>query len=399
MRPRITAIATGGKGGFAYYSTPALAKTASGRLLCAYEAHPQPRKLGDLPTWEGVPGAKTLLRTSDDQGFTWSDPQELGSSAFLGDNTGQGCPSFIVDFVTGRVYLMSSLRLSPLSNDDVASGGTDGSTVHTDSSSPQEHLHIALSYSDDDGETWRAHTVTTQITAANTWKARLASPGHGIQLQHSQWAGRLVQAAIIQDEQGVLRFVSICSDDHGTSWFAGQPVGENAQLCSITELVDGRLLMRSYSNIDEDYELSWFSADGGRTWADEWHWPATMGALDSDSAEPAFPDAPANSPQAKIFCYPMLQHEDTEFNAILKVSLDGQNTWPIQTPVNNECCYYPDIVGLPQYRLLVGAYQNTAGIAFIHVPYDHIGIGEYAHDWMNPKDVQDEFLRRHGFLQ
>ncbi|MGF1751105.1 exo-alpha-sialidase [Vibrio cionasavignyae] len=101
------------------------------------------------------------------------------------------------------------------------------------------------------------------------WKSINAGPGQGIQLT----SGRLIFPAIALDAFSHLSVVSIYSDDHGTTWHAGQQTPTYAQEPSEADMVqlnDGRLLMSArndgvtgtgnfnrYHYISEDDGISW----------------------------------------------------------------------------------------------------------------------------------------------
>ncbi|MDO5671586.1 MAG: sialidase family protein [Actinomycetaceae bacterium] len=375
--------------GYEAFRTPALIRTAAGRLLCAYEAYDNVDDAVCPPTIRGRGCDAILLRGSDDLGNTWSDAVSIDISAHS-DTLRYGSPSFIYDQVTGRIFLMTALFTEV---------GFRESAASTDVGQP-DVLHLAVSTSDDEGLTWRSSVITAQVTGGRGWRARVAAPGHGIQLSRGMFSGRLIQPAVILDAEGRSRFTAICSDDHGTTWWAGDPVGDNAVSCGIVELSDGRLLLRGLSRLGDSTAMVAYSRDGGRTWEDPIVRESSIWEIESDAVEPAFPAAPDGTPQAQIMIRPrMVQYPDRTRAGFLSVSLDNQQHFGAELLVSEVSTLWPDLASIPEYRVLTRVFQGPKGIEFQRVPFAALGIDEYALGWLNSREVQDTWLQENGLVQ
>lgn len=82
-------LAVRGRGGYRQYRIPALAVTARGTVLAAYDGRPN---LDDLPS-----PIDLLVRRSTDNGQTWSGQEVVRSGTGL---EGFGDPSLLVDAET-----------------------------------------------------------------------------------------------------------------------------------------------------------------------------------------------------------------------------------------------------------------------------------------------------------
>ncbi|WP_414932859.1 exo-alpha-sialidase [Vibrio europaeus] len=101
------------------------------------------------------------------------------------------------------------------------------------------------------------------------WKSINAGPGQGIQLSN----GRLIFPAIVLDAFSQLSVVSIYSDDHGTTWHAGNQTPTYAiepSEADMVELNDGRILMSARNDgvtgVGNFNRYHFISHDQGQNW-------------------------------------------------------------------------------------------------------------------------------------
>ncbi len=174
------------------YRIPALGLTTTGRILAAFDVRQDWR---DLPADFDI-----ALRTSDDQGRTWSEARPLRQHT---PGHGFGDASFITDPVTGRICCWY-----------VGSTGESYFSAAAD----RPGLELWLSTSDDNGDTW-THRDLSHLRPGGVG-GMFTSSGNGTVLAD----GRLVQpfVARIGEEDWAVCAVSA---DHGDTWVVGHPVG------------------------------------------------------------------------------------------------------------------------------------------------------------------------------
>ncbi|QDT97753.1 sialidase family protein [Gimesia aquarii] len=246
-----------GDSGYHSFRIPALIVSTKGTLLAFAEG--RKNNLSDSGNIDLV------LKRSTDHGKTWSDLSVLWND---GENTcGNPCP--VVDQSTGRIWL-------PLTWNH----GKDHEKQIKNKTS-RDTRRVYMSYSDDDGLTWKAPFEITKSTKNPKWTWYATGPGNGIQLTRGAHKGRLVIPCdhnVTLDGKVVRRSHAIYSDDHGKSWELSQPIGEKTNECAVVELDDGRLLMNMRSYHGKNRRAIATSEDGGTTWSKE--------SLDSALIEP-----------------------------------------------------------------------------------------------------------------
>lgn len=236
-----------GEAGYHSFRIPALLSTPQGTLLAFAEA--RKNNLNDSGDIDLV------LKRSQDRGKTWSDLSVIWDD---GENTcGNPCP--VVDRTTGRIWL-------PLTWNH----GEDHAKQIKDQSG-RDTRRVYMSYSDDDGLTWKRPYEVTESTKKPEWTWYATGPGNGIQLTRGKLKGRLVipcdhNASL--EGKVVRRSHAIFSDDHGKTWEMSEPIGEKTNECAVVELVDGRLLMNMRSYHGKNRRAIAYSSDGGNSWSD-----------------------------------------------------------------------------------------------------------------------------------
>ena len=311
--------------GFPVYRIPALAVSRLGTLIAAYDGRPS---MADLPSRIAL-----VVRRSVDGGQTWLPRQLIRSST---GPEGFGDPSLLVDQVTGRIFLFHAASVRQ---------GFFGAATGNRDDDPNV-LHADVSWSDDDGVTWRHRRLTHEIKQP-AWNGLFASSGAGIQLVHGPHAGRLVQQYVVRF-QSANWAASAFSDDHGTTWHMGALAGPGLDENKSVELADGRLMLNSRAR---GFRRVAFSGDGGATWsavADEHQLvdPANNAAIVRVD-----PQAPPSDPRAHWLLFSNTDHATERANLTLKLSCDDGVTWSAQRTIESGRAAYSTLVMLPHDRV------------------------------------------------
>lgn len=224
-----TTLARPGDLGVHTYRIPALAVADDGTLLASYDAR--------IDAAHDLPGnIDVMLRRSRDMGRTWSAPQRV---VHYGDGIGAGDSSLLVDRATGRVFLFYAY----------APRGVGFATSQAGNAADDTRtLHPRYVWSDDNGATWHGPRDLIAAIKSPAWKGMFATSGHGIQLFDDRAArGRLIQPYVFRGPDNLDHAVDIYSDDHGATWKAGVPIGDNLDESKAVELADGTVMenMRS----------------------------------------------------------------------------------------------------------------------------------------------------------
>ena len=340
--PEIVDLDVSGQGA-PVFRIPALAVTSRGTLLAAYDARPG---MADVPSH-----IKVVLRRSTDGGTTWS-----ARTVVRADTApfGFGDPSLVVDRATGRVFLFHAASVRQ---------GFVGSATGNRDDDPNV-LHVDVSWSDDDGVTWRHRRLTSHIKDA-TWGGLFATSGLGIQLQRGRYAGRLVQQFVIR-VRGAHYGASLVSDDHGVTWRMGSLVGPGVDENKVVELADGTVLLNVRS---KPYRLVAESRDGGLTY----------GVL---REERQLVDPGNNAAIVRLeaagardwLLFSNTADASVRRRLTLRLSCDGGKTWPMSRVLVEGPSAYSSLTHLPGGDVGVlferGEYE---AISFVRVPVSWVG--------------------------
>ena len=340
-----------GMDGIKAYRIPGLLVTPKGTLLAYCEARRDGRA-----DWGEI---EVRLRRSVDHGATWSASTQV---AHLGARL-EGNPHKPV-------------------------GGEHEQTVNNpvmvaDAKSGAITLLYCVNYarafmvrSTDDGLSWSA---PAEITAAfepfrryKDWKVLATGPGHGIQLR----SGRMVVPVWLAfgkvGDHGPSFAATICSDDRGLTWHAGevampnQPDLGSPNEANVAELSDGRVMLIARTAAQPNRKLVAFSADGAKGW--------TKPAFQADLWEPvcmASLLAVPGKPSALLFSAPRSVGVDKagkevpgkrgrRENLTVLLSEDDGRTWPYRRTIEAGPSAYSDLGadGTSIYCL----YEGAAGI-------------------------------------
>jgi sialidase-1 len=350
-------LAVRGVGGYRQYRIPALAVSLQGTVLAAYDGRPN---LDDLPS-----PIDLLLRRSTDSGRTWGRQQVVRSGVGL---HGYGDPSLLVDAETGRIFMFH------------AAGTHAGFFEAAAGLEPEDEVqHCDISFSDDDGLTWRHRRITGQLKARRAARGAeitgiFASAGQGIQIHAGPFQGRLVQQFVVL-AGGEIMAASAYSDDHGENWALGDligagPGGAGPNENKVAALADGRLLLHSRAT---PRRLAAVSEDGGHSWSpllpvEDLPDPSDNGSLARFDGMPALRTFASEHTDSWILAS---NNQDTRLrrNTVLSLSPDNGLTWPAKLLLCPGSSAYSTAARLPDGNIgVLYERQGYREIVFVSLP-------------------------------
>jgi len=337
-------LAVRGVGGYRQYRIPAMAVTATGRIIAIYDGRFD---------FDDLPGPVDLvIRTSDDDGATWTQQkvfrQHEGVSGF-------GDASILIDPNFGNngriIVLYQSTNIA----------GFFESKLGTDLSDPQI-AQIARSISDDDGITWRHDVITEQLKDAKT-PGIFATSGMGGRIENGNFAGRLLQTFVLRREFELLSAIGL-SDDHGENWRLGAYIPGGNET-AIAGLPDGSVLVHSRAT---PYRVVGRSLDGGET--------LTSLAPDLALVDPSDNGSLCVLKNGEVIC--THNHDaDLRRNTVMKRSIDRGNTWSSAICIEANSSAYSTACELSDGSIGVlyerNAYQEIVFAKFSSKEFQPIG--------------------------
>jgi sialidase-1 len=324
-----TVIYESGKLGYHTYRIPALIVTQKGTLLAFCEGRKTGRSdHGDIDL---------MLRRSSDGGKTW-DQQEIVYEEGGTEKITIGNPCVVGDQETGIVWLAFC----------------------------RDNDRVFMTHSIDEGKSWASPEEITEKVKEPEWGWYATGPGHGIQLKHGKYKGRLVLPCDCGDSEGwgdwdkKGRSLVIYSDDHGKSWTRGGITEKSMNECEVVELADGSLLlsMRNYRGAKQ--RAFAVSKDGGGTWSspenhEQVYCPTCQASLHRHSWQPDIilhsgPGGPGRN------------------NMTIRASYDEGKSWPVAKVLMEGSGAYSDLAVLPDGRIgclfEIGGYKQIVFMTF-----------------------------------
>ena len=335
-------------GGFAQYRIPALAVTIHGTLIAAYDGRPS---MADLPSHIAI-----LIRRSSNGGKTWG-PQKIVRAA--PPPAGFGDSSLLIDRRSGRIFLFYAASINK---------GYVGSHTGNDPHNANI-LQADYSYSDDDGLTWHARSITQQIKNP-AWGGLFAASGEGTQLQQGRYAGRLIQQYVIRIGSGNFA-AGLYSDDNGKTWKMGQPIGPGMDENKSVGLVNGDVLLDVRARPKRLFAIS---HNGGESWSTPAPVPALTDPGDNGSIIRYAPSAPASHPDSHWLLESNTDDPAIRRNLVVRMSCDDGKTWPIARVVDPGSAGYSTLTMQPHGR--IGLFYERDG-------YRKLTYTSFTLSWLN----------------
>lgn len=338
-------LAQNGDGPFKYYRITSLASLSNGVVLASFDGRPDG---ADAPSPNSV-----LQRRSTDNGETWGSLTYIAQGRPGSEGVqkyGFSDPSYVIDSGKGKVF-----NFHVFSKDQ----GFSGSVLGNNDTDP-DVLSAEVSVSTDAGLSWTTDPdnqpdlppvasgkeggpplITTAIKPVGAKVdgvdnvggvlGAFATSGQGIQLKYGKYAGRLVQpfvGSLVQlDGSTASQAYSVYSDDSGSTWRMGTPVGTGMDEKKVVELSNGTLMLNSRSSDGSGYRKVALSNDGGETYST----PGIETQLPDPGCNGAitqmYPDAEEGSDLARILLFTNSNSQESRVNGTVRYSCDDGNTW------------------------------------------------------------------------
>ncbi len=335
---------TSGTHAYHTFRIPALAVTRTGRILAFAEGRiHSPSDAGEI---------ELVLRTSDDNGESWSDLRVIVREANM--TCGNPCP--VVDQDTGTIWLWLSKNR--------ADGGEN---LITQGLAPRT---VWLCHSDDNGATWSTPVDMTAQVKRDNWTWYATGPGHGIQLRSGRLLVPCDHMVGIHFDRGRDPYHShvLYSDDHGQSWHIGGIVRDGTNECEVVELPNGDVMINCRNYVGGQRRAVALSRDGGLTFG-EFFWDETLiepvcqaSILGLSVPEPAL-----------VFANPASTARE---NMTVRLSTDNGITWPHRQVLYSGPAAYSDLALAPDGTLLCLYEQGVAGC------YETLTLARFDSDWI-----------------
>lgn len=284
-------LALRGKGDYRQYRIPAMGVTKSGRIIVIYDGRAD---LDDLPG-----PIDLLIRTSDDNGLSWSEQKIFRS----GDgHQGYGDASILIA-PNGRIIVF--YQATQLAGFFESESGFDLNNPMI--------AHVGIAISDDDGQTWDHRTITSQIKSPEILGI-FASSGMGSHIPTGEFKDRLLQTFVLRTKNELIAAIGY-SDDNGETWKLGARIQGGNESKAIG-LQDGSVLVHSRAT---PYRIKSISTDGGQT-------------LKSSNPDYSLQDPSDNGSLALLKDGSVICSHNHDKNlrryTVLKRSIDNGEHWP-----------------------------------------------------------------------
>lgn len=283
-----------------------------------------------------------LVRRSPDGGDTWEPTQTLVASI---DGQSWGNPTFVVDRITGDIFLfyMLSIRLP----ENTGCSGDIGD--------------LYMMSSGDGGRTWSEPRNMSGLFDhfPYEWALHGPGPGHGIQLDNGWLLLNCAHRRVVTGNTVAERHygvASIYSDDHGRTWHAtGQvPVSATYPIneARLIQRSDGTVLINGRAAAGGNRQrIVSVSADSGLTWSP----PRLDGATGTFNAVDAsllrYTGGPGTSDVSRVlFSRP---DSPVRTNLTVSISYDDAHSFRYSRVINEGRSYYSELGRLSDGRILL----------------------------------------------
>jgi len=399
--PETNPVWTGGEDGIAIYTIPGLLVTKSGVVIAYAEARD---RRGD--------GGKVdiVLKRSLDGGRIWERSQGIERAQGIENYV---LATLVQDRVSGRVFFLTALRDEGLADRTTTNHYRFSDDEGLTWSAPQDITRLLYAADAKIQTDLRAGRAPKEFAGDDPElfgrQLIFFGPGRSIQLsaQHPKFPNRIVVPLFyIKDriitpraKRGYGNAVLV-SDDGGRSWFVPGtvPIGDyGSSEISIVELADGRILMNARCAPPESSHMAVagrtvsFSSDGGTTW--------TRPQPDMSGIPPYIETSsgllrvlhPANDLKRTsriLFSFPhsvppadragLRSLSQVRANGTILLSYDDGRSWPVRRLLVPGSFGYSNMDQLPDNAVLI-VYENATGTV--------VNATRFTLDWLTQTDT------------
>ena len=365
-----TTIAKNGEGDFKNYRIVALANAGNNVILASYDGRPDG---GDSPSPNSI-----MQRRSTDGGKTWGEPTYIAKGQTSGTKYGFSDPSYVVDRDNNKIF-----NFHTFSKD----AGFASSKIGNDDAD-RNIMSAHISVSTDGGQSWstdpknrpnlppNAEDLITKVVkpVGSTQNGKknvggvvgtFATSGEGIQLRYGAHKGRLIQqyiGRVIQEDGSEARQAySVYSDDGGSTWKMGTPVGSGMDENKVVELSNGDVMLNSRPQ-SAGYRKVAKSTDGGVTYSEPKDETQLPDPANNGHITRMYPDAAEGSAEAKILLFTNTNSKSSRVDGTVRYSCDDGVKWSAGKKFHS---------GSTDYTIITALGDDTWGIF-----YEALGSGQ-----------------------
>lgn len=337
-----------GHDGYNTYRIPSMCTTTKGTVLAFAEARNPGKHHGNVDV---------VMKRSTDGGKTWSRQKLIwnpGGDVFFARD-----PSPVVDRKTGDVLLLMGANV-PLSADLNKPG-------------PRR---LFLMRSSDDGLSWTKPRPLNLMTQRDDMTMLTGGPCHGIQLERSQYKGRLVVPCYCT-VKGSVHGCVVYSDDNGATWNIGGIAAAGTPESTVVELSNGDVML----NVRRRPRRVAISQDAGETFPSTQPDPELPGpGCQATLRRYSWPDDPERGGKNRIlFCNPATSGggETGRHSMTVRLSYDDGDTWPVARLAYPGYSAYSSMTVLPDGRIAV-LYEKDG--------YRRLSFATFTLDWLTERE-------------
>ncbi len=346
------AIFVNGEEGYACYRIPAIVVSKDGTILAFAE--------GRLKDCDDYGNVDILLKTSNDQGKTWTKSKKIIDQ----DHLQSGNPAPVFDhtdpaYPQGRLFLF--YNRGNASEYEVRTGKGNRTVWYTTSSNLGKQWDTPKEISD------QVHFPKSHKTQPKDWRTHANTPGHAIQFSKGEYKGRIYVPANHstgepKEDYSDYNTYGFFSDDHGQTWKISDDVPFPSSNEAIGVVLDNGTLMLNIRDQSgkRKKRLIALSENGGENWSQVFF----DKALPSPTCQSSL--LLDHNEEDPLLLYTGPNSEEKRHKLSVFVSKDQGKTWPIIREIYEGTSAYSDIAKLRDHSYGLLYERDEKGIYYAH---------------------------------